>query len=123
MRLSISDDIYKVTRSFPNDERFGLTNQLRRAAVSVAANIAEGSGRGSNKDFQRFLEIAFGSLIETVSHLKIAQRQSFVKAEDYQRLYDQAERLGRMLSGLRKSLEAQCFQAINHKPSTINPQP
>lgn len=104
--VEYSDDIYKVTRSFPNDERFGLTNQLRRAAVSVAANIAEGSGRGSNKDFQRFLEIAFGSLIETVSHLKIAQRQSFVKEEDFQRLYDQAERLGRMLSGLRKSLEA-----------------
>lgn len=104
--VEYSDDIYKVTRSFPNDERFGLTNQLRRAAVSVAANIAEGSGRGSNKDFQRFLEIAFGSLIETVSHLKIAQRQTFIKEEDFQRLYDQAERLGRMLSGLRKSLDA-----------------
>lgn len=105
LAIEYSDDIYKVTRSFPNDERFGLTNQLRGAAVSVSANIAEGSGRSSNKDFQRFLEIAFGSLIETVSHLKIAQRQSFVKAEDYQRLYDQAERLGRMLSGLRKSLD------------------
>ena len=59
--------IYAVTASFPNDERFGLTAQLRRSAVSVPSNIAEGSGRGSDRDFARFLEISYGSLMEALS--------------------------------------------------------
>ena len=70
--IVFADEVYRATRDFPGDERFGLTSQLRRSAVSVAANIAEGSGRGSRKDFTRFVEIAFGSLMETVSHLAIA---------------------------------------------------
>ena len=78
LAIDLADQIYASTRSFPTDERFGLTNQLRRAAVSVAANIAEGSGRGSNKDFIRFIQMSFGSLMETASHLTIAQRQGFL---------------------------------------------
>jgi four helix bundle protein len=103
LAIEYSDGIYSATRSFPADERFGLTNQLRRAAVSIAANIAEGSGRFSDKDFVRFIEIAYGSLMETVSHMKIAQRQSFLSEEPALLLYATADRLARMLSGLRNS--------------------
>ena len=106
LAIDYSDDIYATTRSFPNDERFGLTNQIRRASVSISSNIAEGSGRSSRKDFARFVEIAFGSLLETVSQFTIAKRQGFIEQPDFDRLYAAAERLGRMLSGLKNSLES-----------------
>ncbi len=102
--IEYADDVYRVTRAFPADERFGLTNQLRRASVSVSSNIAEGSGRGSNPDFSRFLEIAYGSLMETVSQSTVAKRQQFCNDDDFQKLYGEAERIARMLSGLRNSL-------------------
>ena len=73
--------VYNITREFPDFERFGLANQLRRAAVSISSNIAEESSRSSNRDFVRFVEIAYGSVMEIVSQLHIAQRQSFVSAE------------------------------------------
>lgn len=103
LAIDFSDQIYRATREFPSEERFGLTNQLRRAAVSIAANIAEGSGRWSDRDFVRFIEIAYGSLMETVSHLRIAERQQFLTASVSQTLVDVADRLARMLSGLRKA--------------------
>ncbi|MBC8116474.1 MAG: four helix bundle protein [Candidatus Saccharimonas sp.] len=106
LAIDYSDDIYATTRLFPNDERFGLTNQIRRASVSISSNIAEGSGRSSRKDFARFVEIAFGSLLETVSQFTIAKRQGFIEQPDFDRLYAAAERLGRMLSGLKNSLES-----------------
>ena len=106
LAIEYSDDVYRTTRTFPNDERFGLTNQLRRASVSIASNIAEGSGRGSGKDFARFIEIAFGSLLETVSQFTIAKRQGFIEQPDYARLYTTAERLGRMMSGLKNSIQS-----------------
>ena len=103
--IEYAGEVYRTTKLFPNDERFGLTSQLRRSAVSVSANIAEGSGRTSKKDFSRFIEIAFGSLMESLSHLTVAKRQGYVETHNYQLLYDHAERVDRMLSGLRRSLE------------------
>lgn len=100
--IELSDQVYEVTRSFPSDERSGLTNQLRRAAVSVAANIAEGSGRSTDREFVRFLEIAYGSLMEVVSHLKFAERQGFLETGKVEQLYEAADRPSRMLSGLRR---------------------
>ncbi|MCH7704545.1 MAG: four helix bundle protein [Planctomycetes bacterium] len=102
--IIFADRIYAVTRSFPEDERFGLMSQMRRAAVSVSSNIAEGSGHSSDKDFARFVEIAYGSLMEVVSQLRLSLRQSFLKENDHNELYQIAEELARMLSGLRKSL-------------------
>ena len=102
--IEFSDVVYRVTRSFPSDERFGLTSQVRRSAVSVPANIAEGSGRATDRDFARFVGIAYGSLMESVSHLEIARRQTFLDEDNYRDLYGQSERLARMLSGLKKSL-------------------
>ncbi|MDA0284212.1 MAG: four helix bundle protein [Planctomycetota bacterium] len=102
--IDFADRIYAVTRSFPADERFGLTSQLRRAAVSISSNIAEGSSRHSDVDFARLLEIAYGSLMEVVSQLQIATRQQFVSEDVNRELNAEADRVARMLSGLRSSL-------------------
>jgi len=102
--IEFADRVYRLTRAFPGDERFGLTSQMRRAAVSIASNIAEGSARYSRDDFARFLEIATGSLFEVVTQATIGRRQGFVSEPDYRELYEAAERQGRMLSGLRRSL-------------------
>jgi four helix bundle protein len=102
--IDFADIIYNETRAFPVEERFGLTNQLRRAAVSISWNIAEGSSRSSKNDFARFAEIAAGSVFEVVSQAFIAQRQSFWSEDQFRRVYADAEELSRMLSGLRKSL-------------------
>jgi len=102
--INFADLIYNQTRHFPADERFGLTNQLRRAAVSISSNIAEGSSRTSKNDFARFTEIAAGSVFEVVSQAFIARRQEFLSDDSFRDIYSAAEEQSRMLSGLRKSL-------------------
>jgi four helix bundle protein len=102
--IDFADIIYNETRAFPVEERFGLTNQLRRAAVSISSNIAERSSRSSKNDFARFAEIAAGSVFEVVSQAFIAQRQGFWSEDQFRQVYADAEELSRMLSGLRKSL-------------------
>jgi four helix bundle protein len=102
--ISFADTVYSITREFPADERFGLTNQMRRAAVSISSNIAEGSARNSRKDFARFIEIATGSLFEVVSQSFISRNQGLLSPDEFQALYLAAEEQGRMLSGLRRSL-------------------
>ena len=102
--IDFANLVYKVTRAFPDDERFGLTSQMRRAAVLVSSNIAEGSSRFSKTDFARFLEIAAGSVFEVVSQCFVSRREGFLKEDDFKRLYAAAEEQGRMLSGLRNSL-------------------
>ena len=102
--IDFADAVYSVTRTYPGDERFGLTNQMRRAAVSISSNIAEGTSRASKNDFARFLEIATGSVFEIVSQSVISKNQGFLSEENYQRLYTAAEEQSRMLSGLKKSL-------------------
>lgn len=102
--VDFSDRVYTATRGFPNDERFGLTSQMRRASVSISSNIAEGSGRSSRKDFSRFVEIAYGSTMEVVSQTQVAFCQAILQQPDRDDLYKRAEELARMLSGLRSSL-------------------
>ncbi len=102
--IDFADLIYNHTRRFPSEERFGLTNQMRRAAVSISSNIAEGTSRMSQTDFGRFIEIATGSVFEVVSQTFIGRRQGFLNEEDFRALYLAADEIGRMLSGLRKSL-------------------
>jgi four helix bundle protein len=103
--LVFADVVYDMTESFPRSERFGLTSQLRRAAVSVSSNIAEGSGRGSKRDFSRFVEITFGSVCEVVSQTHLSHRRGFVSEEDLNRVRASGEELGKMMSGLRASLD------------------
>ena len=102
--IDFADLVYNHTRKFPSNERFGLTIQMRRAAVSVSSNIAEGTSRMSQTDFARFIEIATGSVFEVVSQSFIGRRQGFLNQEQFRALYTAAEEIGRMLSGLRKSL-------------------
>ena len=102
--IQFADLVYELTGNFPDEERFGLTNQMRRAAVSVSSNIAEGSSRVSRTDFARFVEIATGSLFEVVSQTTIALRRKIIAQSDYNEIYATAEKQSRMLSGLRRSL-------------------
>lgn len=105
--IEFADRVYEVSKLFPDAERFGLTSQMRRAAVSISSNIAEGSSRSSETDFARFVEISYGSLMEVVSQSRIAQRQHMMSDKDQQDLYRRAEELSRMLSGLRAKLRAE----------------
>ena len=102
--IDFADLIYTLTRSFPQDERFGLTSQMRRAVVSISSNIAEGSARVSRADFAHFVEIATGSVFEVVSQANIGLRQGFISQEQCAQIYAAAEQQGKMLSGLRRSL-------------------
>jgi four helix bundle protein len=102
--IQFADLVYEVTGDFPSEERFGLTNQMRRAAVSVSSNIAEGSSRVSRIDFARFVEIATGSLSEVVSQTTIALRRKMIAQKNYNEIYAAAEKQSKMLSGLRRSL-------------------
>ena len=97
-------ECYKLTKTFPPEERFALTQQIRRAAISVHLNIAEGSSRISRPDFARFIKIATGSLFEVISQSFVGRSQGFLSEPEFQRLYVAAEEQGKMLSGLRRSL-------------------
>jgi four helix bundle protein len=96
--------IYKVTRRFPPEELYALTSQLRRAAVSIPSNIAEGQGRGGTADFLRFLGIATGSLQEAETQLFIAERLGYVNRSELSDVFDLIAETGRLISGLVRSL-------------------
>lgn len=98
--------IYQLTALFPSDERFGLTSQLRRAAVSVPSNIVEGSARSSQGDFVRFLDIAFGSLKEVEYQLDLAKRLEMTTGDRFERCISICDEAIRVLHGLRRSLRS-----------------
>jgi four helix bundle protein len=97
-------DIYQATEGFPKEEKFGLTSQLRRAAVSIPANVAEGAGRKSEKEFLQFLSIAQGSASEVETELVIAFRLEFIDKSKYNRLLESLDDISRMLTGLSNHL-------------------
>lgn len=96
--------VYKVTEGFPKEEKFGLTSQLRRAAVSIAANIAEGAARTSKKEFCHFLSNAQGSASEVETELLIAHRLGYVPMGKYEPLRGSIDEIGRMITGLSQKL-------------------
>ena len=102
---SFCSEIYTVTASFPNEEKFGLTNQLRRASVSVPSNIAEGSSRNSNKEFSRFLEIAIGSCYEMETQILIATDLGFLNSQNLEFLSSKLGEIIKMISKFRSSLK------------------
>lgn len=104
-------DVYRLLKQFPEDERYALSAQLRRAAISVPSNIAEGMGRWSPKEQMHFVEIAFGSLTEVLSQMDIAKDLGYISYDDFRLILDHYSKLSKMLSGLRKSIEARV--AIN----------
>lgn len=98
--------IYRVSSGFPPEERYGLTSQLRRAAVSVPANIAEGAARTGTGEFLQFLSVASGSLAEVETFLILVGRLSLIRPADLEPLQTQAEEISRMLGGLKRSLRS-----------------
>ncbi len=102
--IVLANTVYEATKSFPADERFGLTNQLRRAAVSISSNLAEGCSRSSQSDFARFVEIATGSAFEVASQVVIARDQGYLSTAQFQSIQAGALEITRMLSGLRQTL-------------------
>src|SRR5688572_27811315 len=97
--------VYRQTKSFPPDERFGLTSQLRRAASSIEANLAEGCGRGSDSDFARFVQMAMGPASEVECHLLLARDLGYVDEDSHCFSEQQVQRVKRMLAALLKSLK------------------
>jgi len=100
-------DVYKLVSTFPAEERFALSSQIRRAAVSITANIAEGCGRNSIKEKMHFIEIAYGSLLEVFSELQVAQDLGYLDANQVDGLRVTVVSISKMLSGLKASYERQ----------------
>jgi len=103
--MGLVRDIYLETSSIPREEKYGLAGQMRRAAVSVVSNIAEGQGRHSTSEFLRHLSIAYGSLIELETQIRICEMTGFVKAPAATVLRSKTSEIGRLLNGLRRSLK------------------
>jgi four helix bundle protein len=102
--MDFVEAVYLLSREFPADERFALTNQLRRAAVSVPSNIAEGEGRFSKPDFNRFLSMALGSLREAETQIEIAVRLKYCNLDAAGHAVALADEVGRLIRGLAKSI-------------------
>ena len=105
LAMEIAKDVYIITKDFPSEEKFGLTSQVRRAAVSIASNIAEGAGRYSDKEFAQFLSIASGSSFEVGTQLLLSEQLVFSSNENLIDVLNKLSELERMILGLRKSLK------------------
>ncbi|MBA4159298.1 MAG: four helix bundle protein [Gemmatimonadetes bacterium] len=104
--IDLAEKIYQVSRSFPPEERFGLTSQVRRAAVSIPANVAEGAARTGTGEFLQFLSVARGSLAEVETFLILAERLQMLAQAELRVLLDQTAEIGKMLGGLQRSLRS-----------------
>jgi len=102
--VELAEEIYDVTRSFPPKERFSLTSQIRRAVVSVPANIGEGWGRGKTGEYVQFLRIARGSLMELETHPIISHKFNYINQNTLDQLEEKIERIGKMINALIKNL-------------------
>jgi four helix bundle protein len=102
--MDLVECVYRATRDWPKEEMYGLTNQVRRAVVSVPANIAEGQGRNSTREFVRYLSIAMGSLYEVETDISIAQRLQYMDAHTCDELLTQTAEVARITHGLSRRL-------------------
>jgi len=110
--IAMVTEIYRATQSFPRQETYGLTSQVRRSAVSVASNIAEGQGRLSRREFHHFLGMARGSLLEMETQVVIAENLGYLSQADVRKLADASGEVSRLLHGLMQAL-----QKIEPQPS------
>jgi four helix bundle protein len=108
--MELVTNIYRASRAFPKDEMYGLTSQLRRSAVSVPSNLAEGHGRTSRADFHRFIAQARGSLLEVETQLEIARNLGYLPQSTATTLLSEASEVGRIINGLRSWSE----QEVSH---------
>ncbi|HEY5298146.1 MAG TPA: four helix bundle protein [Verrucomicrobiae bacterium] len=122
----INLSVYRLTERFPRSELFAMTSQLRRASISISANIAEGSGRNSDKDFAHFLEQAYGSLMEVASIFYLALDKNYVKANEIESFFDELEILAKRIAALNRSLSVLTSKtpfARDKKSSALDPRP
>lgn len=98
--MNLITEVYKISANFPPNEVYGLCSQIRRSAISIPSNIAEGYGRKSTGDYKRFLQIALGSLFELETQIEIAFNLSFLSKNSFEEVYDKTRELDRMLSSL-----------------------
>jgi four helix bundle protein len=115
--FALSVAVYRLTRDFPHEELYGLTSQLRRAAVSIPSNIAEGYGRGTRRDYRSFISVARGSVLELQTQLAIASELGFGPAVSMKKVQAQAEEVGKMLWGLVQKLR------LDPEPGARSPEP
>ncbi len=115
--------IYRLMQRMPSSEQYALTSQIQRASVSIAANIAEGAGRNSDKDFAHFLEQAYGSAMELASHLFVAGDLSFVDPAARDACLKQVGQLSARIAALNRSLAIKASKVRLPGPSTIDPRP
>jgi four helix bundle protein len=102
--VDLSTKVYEITSGFPSSEIYGLTSQIRRSAISIPSNIAEGSGRGSNKEFLHFLSIGLGSAFELETQMIIAEKLNMLKKEDSEVILAEVNEIEKMIRGLQKSI-------------------
>ena len=102
--MSLAEESFRLTEHFPRREIYGLTAQLRRSAISIPANIAEGNGRRSTREYLHFLSVALGSTLELETQMLLAVRLNYVQESDAARSFEMTAELGRMMHGLRNSL-------------------
>ena len=103
----LTTEVYNLTRKLPKDEKFGLISQMDRAVVSISSNIAEGSGRGSNRDFRRFLNYSLGSAYELETQMILSYDLGFMSENDFSEISEKITEVQKMIFGFRKSLSIQ----------------
>lgn len=111
--IKLAKEVYNITSSFPKEELYGLTNQIRRSSVSVSSNIAEGCARGSANEFLRFLNISLGSLAELKTQLIIAVEIEYLTREKLEGTFNSIDEIGRMISSLKNSIKNQQLVTSN----------
>lgn len=105
--VELATNVYQMTENFPKTERYGLTSQMRRSAVSISSNIAEGAGRESKKEFSQFLNISTGSCYELETQLRISQNLRFLSDAEFEKITDELVDIQKMIFSLRQSLMKQ----------------
>ena len=103
--MALITNCYTISANFPKEEQFGLTSQIRRCAISIPSNIAEGFGRGTNKEYYRFLTISLGSLFEFQTQIEIAYNLNYITLENFNKLYENSRELERMLTSFMNKIK------------------
>lgn len=103
--MSLVTKTYQITQKFPKEELFGLTSQIRRSAISLPSNIAEGYGRDSNKEYLRFIKIVIGSLFEFQTQIEIAKNINYLNENEFKNLYEETRELEAMIISFSKRLK------------------
>ncbi|MBI1816125.1 MAG: four helix bundle protein [Deltaproteobacteria bacterium] len=119
MSVHLVVEVYRLTSAYPDAERYGLISQMRRAAVSVASNIAEGAARQTKKEFANFVHIARGSLSELDTQVEISRRLGYLASQAIPLLEDMMQRIDQMLAGLLRKLRATISSNVSRLPSNV----